>query len=68
MKRLPYPLGLWLAARRANLDEPRTPYAAAKEAQARGVQLHTRGDRQYLVRTIGAEGIAIVRNARSWHA
>lgn len=66
MKRLPYPIGLVLAAGRCNMDMPRTPYAAAKELQQRGVQLVTRGNRQHVVRTIGNEGLAILRNQRSW--
>lgn len=68
MKRVPYPLGLQLAARRCNIDEPRTPYAAAKESQQLGIQLLTVGSRQHLVRTIRGEGLAILRNSRSWPA
>ena len=65
-RRLPYPLGLMRAARACNIDEPRTPYAAANEQQQRGIQLLTIGQRQHLVRTIGNEGLAILRNSRSW--
>lgn len=65
-RRLPYPLGLVLAARRCDVDAARTPYAAAKESQQRGVQLVTRGDKQHIVRTLQGEGLPILRNARSW--
>lgn len=55
-----------LAARSFKLDTPRTRYAAAKELRGMGVQLITRGNQQWLVRSIGGEGLAILRNARSW--
>lgn len=68
MNRLPYPLGLALAARRSNIDAAHTPYSASKESRPLGVTLHTRAGRQYIVRTAGNEALPIVRNARSWHA
>lgn len=68
MNRLPYPIGLLIAARKCDIDAARTPYAAAKEQRGCGVSLVTRGSRQFLVRTISNEGLAILRNARSWSA
>lgn len=58
MKRLPYSATLTRMA----------VTAARREFQQRGVQLVTRGARQYVVRTIKAEGLAILRNSRSWSA
>jgi hypothetical protein len=56
------------AATRCLMDSPRTRYAAAKELRGMGVQIITRGERQWIVRTIAGEGLAILRNARSWSA
>ncbi|HYE70648.1 MAG TPA: hypothetical protein VD932_03900 [Aquabacterium sp.] len=65
-RRLAYPIGLILAAGKADRDAPRTPYAAAKESQARGFQIVPFGSRQYLNRTINGEGLAILRSSRGW--
>lgn len=61
-----YSNNLTVAASRCVMDSPRTRYAAAKELRGMGVQLITRGKQQWLVRTIGGEGLCILRNQRSW--
>jgi len=63
MKRLPYPIGLLLAARKAEIDAPRTHYAAARELEARPVELRQVRGRIYVLR---GESACISRNARSW--
>lgn len=63
-----YSNNLTFAASLCLMDRPRTRFAAAKELRGMGVQIITRGERQWLVRTIGGEGLAILRNARSWSA
>lgn len=40
--------------------------AARREFQQRGVELLTRGDQTFVVRTIAGEGLPIAANARSW--
>ncbi len=57
---------LVLAGAGCNIDAPRTPVAAAKEEQQRGVQLVRRGEAHYIARTINGEGLPLLRNARSW--
>lgn len=42
--------------------------AARREIQQRGVKLHTRGNRQWIARTVNNEGVVIAANARSWRA
>jgi hypothetical protein len=64
VKRTGYKFSLLKAARSCNMDEPRTPYVASKEARNDGVMLVTVGPRQHIVRTTSGEGAAILRNAR----
>jgi hypothetical protein len=63
MKRLPYPLGLMLMARRCDIDAPRTPYAAARELESQPIERREVRGRIYVLR---GEQACIARNARSW--
>lgn len=63
-RRIPYRTRI--AGAPCDMDAPRTPYAAAREQHQRGFQLVTRFGRQHIVRTIGAEGLAILLNQRFW--
>jgi hypothetical protein len=39
---------------------------ARKTMERRGVRLETVGRRQYIVRTVAEEGLAILKSQRSW--
>lgn len=64
--RLPYPIGLVLAAGKCDIDAARTPYAAAKEQRQLGIALTTRGGRRYISRTVNDESLPILKQARFW--
>lgn len=66
MKRMPYARALLQAAGRCNIDEPRTPYAAAKEAQQRGIEQYTRGEHRYISRTVNGESLPITVTTPKW--
>lgn len=63
MKRISFPLALMMAARRCNIDAPRTPYAAARERESQPIERREVRGRIYVLR---GEQACIARNARSW--
>jgi hypothetical protein len=62
MTRLPYYVALCTVARRADIDAPRTPYAASRERQQLGIATLVLRGRVRIVRTLRGEALPIVAN------